>query len=260
MNRLLVITGPTGTSKTNLAITLAKDTGAALLPLDQLHRYQHLVDGTGLDLKALAQVDHFGYQTLSPWVVSGPGPYMAWLLPQVRHLLSDRPLILEGGCTSYLQALLSHKRHPVFREIRFVALMPDDNRESNTQQVSLRVSQTKFLSIVSETEELVRAGFIKPSGLPLLTECEMLWKHPEHTDSNLAWAIRISAKIYLPAYLALLGRLSPEEARAKTIENVIQIQEYQRDRIRSLLPLSCFVPQSAVGTSIESLSSYLVTS
>ena len=53
---VVAITGCTGSDKTRLALALARHTGATVVPLDQLHRYMYLQEGTGLDSHELASV------------------------------------------------------------------------------------------------------------------------------------------------------------------------------------------------------------
>jgi len=96
----------------------------------------------------------------------------------------------------------------------------------------------KIERIVEETGKLEKLGFIKISGLPFFRECEKLFKHPEHDDKRLAWALRISAKMYLPAYLVLKGEISLDSAREWIIRNVHKIQDYQKERVRRFLPAS----------------------
>ena len=100
MQPVVAIAGATGTGKT--VISIAKQCSAVLFPLDQLHRYAHLGEGSGLDIEGLRQVDHYGYQVLSPWEVSGPEKYAEWLKSALSSVAAERPVVIEGGCTSYL--------------------------------------------------------------------------------------------------------------------------------------------------------------
>jgi hypothetical protein len=236
MQPIVAIVGPTGTGKTELAISIAKQVGAVLLPLDQLHRYAHLSEGTGLDVEGLSQVDHHGYQILSPWEVSGPEKYVQWLGPVLSSVGIQRPVVLEGGCTSYLYKILARTDDQILKKIRIVALASDPIGPANLQRIRDRWSPEKILAVIEETKNLEEEKFICGAGLPLLELCERLWKHPENDDPTLAWAIRISARIYGPSYLALRGQLSAEMARERIVSNVLDIQRYQEARIRSVLP------------------------
>jgi hypothetical protein len=251
MKPVLAIAGATGVAKTKVAIAIAKQTGSVLLPLDQLHRYAHLQEGTGLDLDALAQVDHFGYQTLSPWEVSGPEKYVLWLRTAI-HSITDRPIIIEGDCTSYLREILACAADSIIGRIRVVALNTSPVESVNLERIKSRVSPEKVKAIVEETRMLEEKGFVSTAGLPLLMRCEELWKHPEHDDRTLAWAIRIAAKVYCPSYLALKGRISVAEARERIVRNVHAIQRYQSTRVGSILPREKIFAEDQVSRLIDS--------
>jgi len=235
MYPIVAITGATTTAKTDLAICVANQTGATVLPLDQLHRYRYLAEGTGLDIEELRQVRHFGYQMLSPWEVSGPDKYVLWLRNALGQIAATGPAVIEGGCTSYLAELVSSERDRVLGEIRFVALERSPSEATNKERIEERFSRHKVARVISEVEALESHGFLCEAGLPLFRNCEQVWTHPEHEDRRLAWALRISARVYCPAYLALKGRITLDSARARIVRNVLDIQEYQSDRIGRLL-------------------------
>lgn len=236
MYPVAILTGPTCTGKTRIAIAVARTTNAILLPLDQLHRYDHLREGTGLDLGLLREVAHDGYGVLSPWEISGPCKYVEWLESAILRHGAKRPILVEGGCTSYLQIVLEKIRSdPVFQRVRVYAL--DENLTSS--QVADRIgglcTEDKVRRVVAEAGMLRQLGFITNHGLSLLQHCERVFTHPEHADPNLAWAVRISAKVYCPAYLALTGRLYLADARIRIIANAIGIHSYQTRRMREIL-------------------------
>jgi hypothetical protein len=235
MRPIVAIAGATGTGKTAIAISIAKQAGAVLLPLDQLHRYAHLQEGTGLDIEGLLQVDHYGYQILSPWEVSGPEKYIQWLKSALRLVASQRPVVIEGGCTSYLYKILAGQDDPILQQIRVVAIATSSVASLNLQRIRERWSAKRVEAIIEETKALEVKGFISPAGLPLLQLCEHLWKHPEHYDPTLAWAIRISARMYCPSFLASKGQLNVASATERIVSNVLDIQRYQDARVRSVL-------------------------
>ena len=236
MQPIVAIAGATGTGKTAIAISIAKQTGAALLPLDQLHRYAHLQEGTGLDVEGLRQVDHYGYQILSPWEVSGPEKYIQWLKSALDLVASKRPVVIEGGCTSYLYKILTSQDDPILKRIRIVAIATSPAEPLNLQRIRERWCAKRVQAIIEETKALEVKGFISAAGLPLLQLCEHLWTHPEYDDPTLAWAIRISARMYCPSFLASKGHLSVEMASERIVSNVLDIQRYQDARLRSVLP------------------------
>lgn len=250
---VIAITGPTCTDKTKLAVSIAAQTGALLLPLDQLHRYEYLIEGTGLDLELLQQAAHYGYQILSPWQVSGPDTYVVWVREVLERFKNACPVILEGGCTSYVVKLLSCANDPVLGWIRIVALDPNPDQISNLRQVENRVSERKVSAVIDEVGVLEAKGFLSEEGLPLLKECENLWIHPEGNDPRLAWAVRIAARVYCPAYLAFKGEISLHVARRRIIENVLEIQSYQNKRIHSVVDKKLIFSPASVPALTEQL-------
>ena len=240
---VLMLTGATCTGKTSIAVSVAKQTQAVLLPLDQLQRYTHLREGVGLDPVLLAQVEHYGYQILSPWEVSGPEEYSTWLKDAIPRYAVERPIVIEGCCTSYLRKILDLRQtEPLFKQIKIYALDIVPNDPLNIANISRLCSLEKTQRIIEETKSLVADGFISEPGLPLLQKCEKLFKHPKHANKSLAWAIRISAKVYCPAYLSLTGRITVSAARERIILNIREIQDYQNRRIHKFLQETNIIP------------------
>ncbi len=169
---VLAITGATCTSKTDLAISLAKQANATVLPLDQLHRYRYLQEGTGLATQQLAQVVHYGYQILSPWQVSGPEAYIRWLKSALAQIAATGPVVIEGGCTSYLSKMLDAKSELERFKIRLVALDTSPSDRSSSEQVQRRVSPEMVAAVIVETRSLEEHGFLSEEGLPFMLDCE----------------------------------------------------------------------------------------
>ncbi|MBI1815908.1 MAG: hypothetical protein HYR72_13090 [Deltaproteobacteria bacterium] len=233
---IVALAGPTCTGKTAVGAAAAVQTGAITLPLDQLQRYNHLKEGVGFDEKAL-RGEHKGYQVLSPWEVSGPAKYEAWLKSTIPVEARAHPVLLEGGCTSYLMRILAaQSTDPILGRIQILALDAPADPEVAVSRIRATYDEEKVRLIVQEVSDLEKMGFISEAGLPFLEECEGLFVHPEREDRNLAWAIRISARVYCPAYLALKGRIDPTSARERIIRNVRDIQVYQQRRVKTCLP------------------------
>jgi hypothetical protein len=127
----------------------------------------------------------------------------------------------------------------------------------NLQRIRDRCCLKKIQAIIEETQVLEERGFITVAGLQLLRRCEGLWKHPEDDDAALAWAIRISARIYCPSFLALRSEISVEMARERIGANVLDIQRYQETRIRSALPDERVFEESQVPQLIDDLAMFL---
>lgn len=253
MYPIIAISGATGTTKTALATSVAKRTKATILPLDQLQRYKYMQVGTGLAVEDLQHVKSFGYQILSPWEVSGPGEYATWLRESLDRIARSGPIVIEGGCTSYLNQLLASSADPTLSQITIVALDVNPDQEINRRRIRDRVSKATIAALLTETEQLEKCGFISEAGLSFLQECERLWKHPEHDNPNLAWAIRIAARVYCPSYLAYKQAISVDNARSRIINNVLDIQTYQASRIRSSLPRQALYPEHQIPALEEEL-------
>ena len=239
MYPIIIIAGPTCTGKTALALSVAKKTGSIILPLDQLHLYRYLKEGVGLDLEALSTVDNYGYNILSPWKVCKPKEYVIWLKRSIKKFVEKQSIIIEGGCTSYLKEIINKRKlDPLFSLIKIVALDATTNISQNSKYIAGLYSINKIKKIINETRTLEELGFIKASGLSFFRKCERLFIHPEHDDPRLAWALRISARMYLPSYLALKGKIFLENAQKWTILNVHEIQNFQKERVHCLLPSS----------------------
>lgn len=243
MHPIIALAGPTCTGKTAIAVAAAKATSAIILPLDQLQRYKYLREGVGFDESAFKGVNHRGYQVLSPWEVSGPERYADWLRVAIQSEAPNRPVLIEGGCTSYLMRILELQRSdPIIGHIECVALDVPVSASIALSNIETLYNMEKIQLIIREVEELERRGFVSVSGLAFLEECENLFVHPEHDDENLAWAIRISARVYCPAYLALQGRIEIGSARKRIIRNIREIQLYQQKRVAALLPGNRIIP------------------
>ena len=235
MYPILIVTGATCTGKTAIAIEAAKQVGATILPLDQLQRYQYLEEGVGYNPNRFLQVKTEGYAILSPWEVSPPHFYVQWLENKVESLIDKAPIIIEGGCTSYLAEILKCMSSNSVLSLASICILENNNQTVVIDSINQACSIEKFRAIVRETDFLVSKGFIKQDGLEFLKECENTFVHPQYDDTRLAWAIRISAKVYCPAYLSLLGHLDMSQGRERMIENAIAIHFYQQKRIQGFM-------------------------
>jgi len=254
-SRRILIAGPTLTGKTELATRTAADLGALLLPIDQLQMYAHLQRGVGLDSSRLQRLRTFGYQILDPWFKFAPQQYADWLRETLLRFRSEPLIVIEGGCTSYLAAVVGRlTTDPLLNELEIFALDPDEGDESRLARITDAYTNSLVEQIVCELDLLGQLGYWHTSGAEFFEQCESIFVHPEHEDSRLAWALRISAGVYYPAYLVLAGKLPLEKARVRIAENVFRIQSYQRGRIRSILPASRICRYEALR---ERLSGYL---
>jgi hypothetical protein len=236
MYPVVLIAGPTRTGKTDVAVRAAARSGAILLPIDQLQLYMHLEVGVGLDRFSFKEIDTFGYQILDPWMRFSPAMYVSWLRSSILNFASKRPVVIEGGCTSYLKELMRGAQTDVILgAVKIVALRADSDQARRRARIEQFCSTERIRAIVQEVESLRRAGFYDETGLELFQHCEKIFRHPEFYHSGLAWALRISARIYYPAHLTSVAAMSEADARARIMENIVQIQEYQEKRLNSIL-------------------------
>ena len=121
MNQIILITGATLTGKTQLATRVARATEATLLPIDQLQMYMHLEKGVGLDYSYFHGIRIFGYHIHDPWMRFSPKTYVSWLRSCILRFRDEAPIVIEGGCTSYLIRLVSEmKSDSVLQSIRIL--------------------------------------------------------------------------------------------------------------------------------------------
>jgi tRNA dimethylallyltransferase len=105
----LVLTGPTGSGKSALALELAERLGAEIVAMDSMTLYRGLDIGTakpGADDRR--RVPHHLIDVLDPWETGS----VAWWLEKARECVRDiegrgRRALIVGGTPLYLKALLS---------------------------------------------------------------------------------------------------------------------------------------------------------
>jgi len=102
-----VLTGATGTGKTEVALELAERLGAEILCADSRQLYRGLDVATGKPTREeRARVPHHGFDTLDPAETTSAGAYTRALLPVLERLAAaGTPALLVGGTGLYLRAL-----------------------------------------------------------------------------------------------------------------------------------------------------------
>jgi len=108
MHQALILTGPTGSGKSALAMTLAERLGAEIVSMDSMTLYRGMDIGTAKpSLLDRQRVPHHLIDVLDPWESAS----VAWWLERAQACCRDiaargkRPLFV-GGTPLYLKALL----------------------------------------------------------------------------------------------------------------------------------------------------------
>src|SRR5919199_1072933 len=104
----LVLTGPTASGKTQLALPLAEQLGAEIVSMDSMTLYRGMDIGTAKPTAAERErVPHHLINVLDPWESAS----VAWWLEQAAACVRDiqgrgRQVLFVGGTPLYLKALL----------------------------------------------------------------------------------------------------------------------------------------------------------
>src|SRR6516162_8518270 len=104
----LVLSGPTGSGKSRLALELAERLGAEIVSMDSMALYRGMDIGTAKPSAAdRRRVPHHLIDVLDPWESAS----VAWWLREARRCADDirargRRVLVVGGTPLYLKALL----------------------------------------------------------------------------------------------------------------------------------------------------------
>lgn len=106
--KVVIISGPTATGKTDTAITLARTFGGEVVNFDSLLLYKEITIGTAKPtLEERMQVPHHMIDVTSIAQPMNASDYMKAAFPVVEKLLKEKKTVyLVGGSGFYLQALL----------------------------------------------------------------------------------------------------------------------------------------------------------
>jgi tRNA dimethylallyltransferase len=106
--KVIVISGPTATGKTDTSIRLARELGGEIVNFDSLLLYKEITIGTAKPTKEeQSQVPHHMIDVASIAEPLNAAAYAKMALPIIKKLHSEKKLVyLVGGSGFYLQALL----------------------------------------------------------------------------------------------------------------------------------------------------------
>ena len=121
--RVVALIGSTASGKSDLALKLARETGAEILSCDSLLVYRELVIGTAKPSAAeLAEIPHHAVNLVSLDQPFTAGDYVRYAQPIIERVVREnKPLLIVGGTGFYLKALLcgvwdAPATHPEIRE------------------------------------------------------------------------------------------------------------------------------------------------
>src|SRR5215475_7004817 len=104
----LVLTGPTGSGKSHLAVELAERLGAEIVSMDSMALYRGMDIGTAKPgAEERRRVPHHLVDVLDPWESAS----VAWWLQEAARSVADiqrrgKRVLFVGGTPLYLKALL----------------------------------------------------------------------------------------------------------------------------------------------------------
>lgn len=107
--RVVVVTGPTASGKTALAIALAERMGGEIINADSMQVYRYMDIGTAKpSLEERARVPHHLFDVVTPDADYNAGRYAREARSAAREILGrGRAVILAGGTGLYIRAFLS---------------------------------------------------------------------------------------------------------------------------------------------------------
>src|SRR5262245_6818392 len=105
--RALVLTGPTGSGKTELALALAERLGAEIVAMDSMTLYRGMAVGTARPTRAeRARVPHQLRDELGPWETGSVAWWLGKAAACCREIESrGKQVLFVGGTSLYLKAL-----------------------------------------------------------------------------------------------------------------------------------------------------------
>ena len=106
--KLVVVLGPTASGKTEMALEIARRTGACIVSADSVQVYKHFDIGSAKPTREQRQeIPHFLIDVAGPDEDFNAGTYMRLALDQIKKLVGDgRKIVVVGGTFLYVKALL----------------------------------------------------------------------------------------------------------------------------------------------------------
>lgn len=106
--KLIVVLGPTASGKTEMALEIARRTGACIVSADSVQVYRHFDIGSAKPTREQRrETPHFLIDVADPDEDFNAGTYMRIALDQIKRLVADgRKIVVVGGTFLYVKALL----------------------------------------------------------------------------------------------------------------------------------------------------------
>lgn len=145
-NKILIISGPTATGKTSLAVKLAKKYPSELISADSRQLYRGFDIGTGKDHPQSVKV-HL-VDILDPDQSFSVAQFRALALKKIRQIHQKKKLpIIVGGTGQYIDSLISKKNTFHIKPVRFLRLLLNPLPVSVLQFLLKLINKKLFTSL-----------------------------------------------------------------------------------------------------------------
>lgn len=194
--RCWILTGPTGSGKTEIALAWAERIGAEIVSMDSMALFRRMDIGTAKPTaEERGRVRHHLVDVLDPWQSAS----VAWWLDQARLNVADiegrgKRALFVGGTPLYLKALISglFEGPPANAELRDrLATLPNPHARlaevDPTAAARLHPNDTRRVIRALEVFEL--------TGRPI-SDWQEQWRGETPTPENIVWIDRPREKLY----------------------------------------------------------------
>lgn len=159
MQKVLVITGPTASGKTTLALEVAKEFGGEVICADSRTIYQGMDIGTAkIKPEEMAGIRHFGLDLVAPSEKYSVGDFKVYAEGKIAEIAGRARLpMLVGGTGLYISAVVENygfDRENGEKQFDVLAIMPKISRQELYGRVNARVDGMLEQGLVEEVRAL----------------------------------------------------------------------------------------------------------
>ncbi len=159
MQKLLVITGPTASGKTTLALEIAKEFGGEVICADSRTIYRGMDIGTAkIKPTEMAGISHFGLDLVAPDERYSVGDFKVYAEGKIAEIAGrERLPMLVGGTGLYISAVVENygfDGENGEKQFDVLAMMPKIPREELYERVNARVDAMIESGLVEEVKAL----------------------------------------------------------------------------------------------------------